>query len=109
MVSVDPQIERRTAAIGDHRGLMPDLDAATRFLAAHGRLLDRRRHAYATGTADASSVLAALDAYRNPDGGYGWGLEPDLRSVDSQPAAALHAFEAMAEVGTGGDGHATAL
>jgi hypothetical protein len=28
----------------------------------------------------------------------GWGLEPDLRSPESQPAAAHHAFEVFAEV-----------
>jgi hypothetical protein len=40
-----------------------------------------------------------VDAYRNADGGYGWGLEPDLRSTESQPGGALHAFEAMADAG----------
>jgi hypothetical protein len=43
-------------------------------------------------------VLAAVDGYRNPDGGYGWGLEPDLRSRTSQPGGALHALEAFADV-----------
>lgn len=42
-------------------------------------------------------MLAALDAYRNRDGGYGWGLEPDLRAPESQPAAAMHALEVLAE------------
>jgi hypothetical protein len=49
------------------------------------------------GEADPGEVLAALDAYRNPDRGYGWGLEPDLRSAESQPAAAMHALEVLAE------------
>lgn len=53
-----------------------------------------------TGDGDPAAVLAALDAYRNPDGGYGWGLEPDLRDSTSQPGSALHAFEALAEVAT---------
>ena len=44
-------------------------------------------------------LLAAVDAYRNPDGGYGSGLEADLRHGSSQPGAALHAFEAFAEIG----------
>jgi hypothetical protein len=43
-------------------------------------------------------VLAALSAYRNPDGGYGWGLEPDLRATESQPGAALHAFEVLDDI-----------
>lgn len=53
-----------------------------------------------TGAGDVAAVLAALDAYRNPDGGYGWGLEPDLRDSTSQPGAALHAFEALADAAT---------
>ena len=37
----------------------------------------------------AGAVLAAVDGYRNPDGGYGWGLEPDLRATESQPGGRL--------------------
>ncbi|QUQ72136.1 hypothetical protein JJ691_99240 [Kutzneria sp. CA-103260] len=50
------------------------------------------------GRADSGAVLAAVDGYRNADGGYGWGLEPDLRAAESQPGGALHAFEVFAEV-----------
>jgi hypothetical protein len=52
------------------------------------------------GETDVTAVLAAVDGYRNPDGGYGWGLEPDLRAPESQPGGALHALEVFAEVGT---------
>lgn len=78
-----------------------DIDRATSFLATHGRILDRRRFAALTaGTAeDRAAVLAALDGYRNADGGYGWGLEADLRAPESQPAGAQHALEAIADVG----------
>jgi hypothetical protein len=62
-------------------------------------VLDRRRFALLVGRGDPEAVLAAVDGYRNPDGGYGWGLEPDLRSTESQPGGALHAFEAMADAG----------
>ncbi len=75
-----------------------DLAAATAFLAAHGRLLDRRRFDLLTGSGGADAVVAAVDGYRNPDGGYGWGLEPDLRSASSQPGGALHALEAFADL-----------
>jgi hypothetical protein len=75
-----------------------DLAAAEAFLAAHARVLDRRRFQLHTGQGDPAAVLAAVDAYRNPDGGYGWGLEPDLRSPESQPGAALHAFEVFDEL-----------
>src|SRR5690349_18027013 len=72
-----------------------DLQAAASFMAAHARVLDCRRFELRTGGGDPAAVLAAVDGYRNPDGGYGWGLEPDLRCAESQPGCALHAFEAM--------------
>ncbi|TLW91068.1 hypothetical protein FFT09_17500 [Saccharomonospora piscinae] len=81
--------------------------AARRFLTTHARMLDRHRFAVLDGsgapegapaTPATPAALAALAAYRNADGGYGHGLEPDLRSPESQPAAALHAFEVLAEV-----------
>ncbi|WP_436774473.1 hypothetical protein [Yinghuangia sp. YIM S09857] len=71
-----------------------DLRAASDFMATHARILDRLRFRVLVGDAvDAGQLLAAVDAYRNPDGGYGWGLECDLRSPESQVGAALHAFE----------------
>jgi hypothetical protein len=75
-----------------------DLPAARDFMATHARLLDRRRFELLDGHTDPAGVLAALDGHRNPDGGYGWGLEADLRSPESQPGAALHAFEVFEEI-----------
>lgn len=72
-----------------------DINLAADFMATHARLLDRRRFQALMGERDPAGLLAALNAYRNPDGGYGWGLEPDLRSPESQPGAALHAFEVL--------------
>lgn len=75
-----------------------DLDLARSFMATHARTLDRRRFDLFTGhSPDRAAVLAALDGYRNPDGGYGWGIEPDLRAAESQPAGALHALEVIAD------------
>jgi hypothetical protein len=74
------------------------LSAARQFMAGHARLLDRRRFELLFAGGDPERVLAALRAYRNPDGGYGHGLEPDLRAPESQPATALHAFEVFAEI-----------
>jgi hypothetical protein len=77
-----------------------DLSAADSFMATHARVLDRRRFELLMHrTTDPAAVLAALDGYRNADGGYGWGLEPDLRSPESQPGAALHAFEVFEDIG----------
>ncbi|GAA3680532.1 hypothetical protein GCM10022224_050900 [Nonomuraea antimicrobica] len=79
------------------------------FLAGHARVLDRRRYDLLIGEGVAAGALAALDGYRNPDGGYGWGLEPDLRSPESQPGAALHAFEVFEEVAPVTSPHAAGL
>lgn len=83
--------------------------AAASFLATHGRLLDRRRFELLSGETDARAVLAALGAYRNPDGGYGWGLEPDLRAPESQPGGALHAWEVFEEIAPDPAAHAAHL
>jgi hypothetical protein len=74
-----------------------DLAAAADFLAGSARLLDRRRFDVLFRAGDVGPLLGAVEGYRNPDGGYGWGLEPDLRSRTSQPGGALHAFEAFAD------------
>ncbi|GAA5039673.1 hypothetical protein GCM10023317_95920 [Actinopolymorpha pittospori] len=75
-----------------------DLSRAASFLASHGRLLDRRRFEFLLGETEPVAVLAAVDGYRNGDGGYGWGLEPDLRAPESQPGGALHAFEVFEDI-----------
>lgn len=78
-----------------------DLERAQSFMTAHARVLDRRRFDALLSDDDVpcDAIIAALDAYRNADGGYGWGLEPDLRALESQPAAALHAFETLVAAG----------
>jgi hypothetical protein len=86
-----------------------DLSAARDFMAGHARALDRHRLARLTGEGEPGAVLGALEAYRNADGGYGWGLEPDLRTRTSQPGGALHALEAMAEAGPETTPRASAL
>ena len=77
---------------------MTDLTAAAAFMATHARLLDRRRFDLLTGAGGVDAALDALAAYRNPDGGYGTGIEPDLRAIASQPVGALHAFEVFEEI-----------
>ncbi|GAA3535004.1 hypothetical protein GCM10022222_18250 [Amycolatopsis ultiminotia] len=72
--------------------------AAASFLAGHARVLDRRRFELGQGTGRAEDVLSAVAGYRNADGGFGWGMEPDLRAPESQPGGALHALEVFAEV-----------
>lgn len=86
-----------------------DVEAATSFMATHARILDRLRLRLLLHGTEPASVLAALAAYRNPDGGYGWGLEPDLRAAGSQPVCAMHALEILAECGPAGEPEAVRL
>lgn len=81
------------------RDVNADLSSARSFMAGHARLLDRRRFELLFDGGEPEAVLDALRGYRNSDGGFGHGLEPDLRAPESQPAAALHAFEILADVG----------
>jgi hypothetical protein len=83
---------------GESIAVVIDLSAAKTFMATHARLLDRRRFELSLGEGSAEAVLAALEPYRNPDGGYGHGLEPDLRSITSQTGAAMHAFEVFEDI-----------
>jgi hypothetical protein len=64
-----------------------DFDAAAQFLASTARVVDRRRFDRLFAAGDAGPVLDAVAAYRNTDGGFGHGLEPDSRAPASQPDA----------------------
>ena len=74
---------------------MPDLALAQQFLAAHARVLDRRRFERLFLGGDPESVRDAVAAYRNADGGFGHGLEPDGRTPGSQPAATEQALRIL--------------
>ncbi len=76
-----------------------DLDSARTFIYANARVLERHRVAALLDGAPGAAVVAALRPYRNPDGGFGHALEPDVRGPESEPAAVLHALEALASVG----------
>ncbi|REK76998.1 hypothetical protein [Paenibacillus paeoniae] len=55
------------------------------FIYSNARLLDRQRFAYWFEGGSKGSVLEALAAYQNEDGGFGHALEPDIRCPQSQP------------------------
>jgi hypothetical protein len=93
------EISKTTSTCLAHTPAMNfDLSAAQSFMASHARVLDRRRLELLLDAGDPAPVLAAVDAYRNADGGYSWGLEPDLRATESQIGGAYHAFEVFADV-----------
>src|ERR671933_948390 len=73
------------------------LDSAAQFLAAHARVLDRRRFERLFQDGPGEPVRDAVAAYRNADGGFGHALEPDGRTSGSQPAAIALALETLDE------------
>ncbi len=55
------------------------LTAGREFILRQGRLLERRLFATCFEGAPATGVVDVLRGYRNDDGGFGHGLEPDKR------------------------------
>ncbi|MBA2772573.1 MAG: hypothetical protein H0U36_00800 [Nocardioidaceae bacterium] len=75
-----------------------DLSAAREFILTNARLLDRRRAAVHFDGDAPDTVVQVLRGYRNPDGGLGHALEPDVRSPHSETTSALHGLEVLAEI-----------
>src|ERR1700752_3691375 len=75
----------------------PDINAAAVFVAANARLLDRRRFQRLFEDGPAARGGDAGPPYRNDDGGFGHGLEPDCRAPGSQPPAVEMALRIMDE------------
>ena len=80
-----------------------DLGAAENFIWSTARLVDRHRYSLLFADGQQRPVVEALRGYRNPDGGFGHGLEPDLRGPASQPAATLYALEILNEADASDD------
>jgi len=78
-----------------------DRASAENFIWSTARLVDRHRYALLFTGGPAEPVVEALRGYRNPDGGFGHGLEPDLRGPASQPAPTLYALEILSEARAG--------
>jgi hypothetical protein len=78
--------------------------AGRQFIQREGRLLERRLFATLFEGAPASAVVDVLRGYRNPDGGFGHGLEPDKRCPDSLPIDVETAFDALLAAGTVDEG-----
>ena len=78
---------------------MVSIDSAEDFLWLHARLLERLRFDHLFRGGDPRRVVEALRPYQNPDGGFGHGLEPDLRGPDSQPIPADVALFVLHEAG----------
>ena len=77
----------------------PDLAKATEFMWRTARLLDRRRFAAGFLDGPTEAVVEALRPYQNADGGFGNGLEPDIRAPLSQPIPTWTALVILDECG----------
>jgi hypothetical protein len=72
---------------------------AEQFVWLTARVLEQRLFAYHFLNGAPEPVEAALDAYRDEDGGYGHALEPDLRGPVSQPLHVARALRVLDAVG----------
>lgn len=75
------------------------LSRARSFLSVNARLLERLRFAHLFERGPKEPILLALQAYQNPDGGYGHALEPDLRGPESEPIPVWTALGLLDELG----------
>ena len=71
---------------------------ARAFVVDQGRELDHRRFEFHFEAGSADAVVAALASYQNDDGGFGHGLEPDLRTPTSSAIATTVAFQIVREI-----------
>jgi hypothetical protein len=72
--------------------------AARAYIMSHGRPVDQARFAYHFENGDSATVLQALAAFQNDDGGFGHALEPDLRTPASSAIATSTGLAILREV-----------
>lgn len=65
----------------------------------NSRALDVARWNYHFEDGSAQDVLKTLACYQNPDGGFAYGLEPDLRTEKSNPMSTWAATRLLREIG----------
>ncbi len=69
------------------------------YLTMYGRAVDQARFAFYFEGDKANAVVRALEPYQNDDGGFGHGLEPDLRTAASSAVATQQGLNILREVG----------
>ena len=69
------------------------------FILTNARMIERRLFQYHFENDGPEGVYHAIYAYRNSDGGFGHGMEPDTASPESQPLFSIMAVETLDEVG----------
>src|SRR5829696_54911 len=94
---------RRRAVPHPHVYISPTMgvsfERAREFVYTAGRVLERRLFARLYEGGAHTGVVAAVLAYRNDDGGFGHGLEPDKLVPDSQPLDVQVALERLHTAG----------
>ncbi|NQW21358.1 MAG: hypothetical protein HQ477_11675 [Chloroflexi bacterium] len=73
-------------------------DRAAEFIQTQARLLERVQFEYHFESGPVSAVLEELEKYQTSDGGFGHGIEPDLRMPFSSPFSSSVAFQILTEV-----------
>ncbi len=76
---------------------------ARAFIFEHGRLLEQAKFRYHFEDGPAEDVFDALAPFQNEDGGFGHGLEADLRTTSSSALATTVALQHLREYGAGAD------
>jgi hypothetical protein len=69
------------------------------FILTNARMIERRLFEFYFENGNKEGVFHAVYAYRNTDGGFGHGMEPDSASPESQPLFSIMALETLDEVG----------
>ncbi|MCE2612783.1 hypothetical protein LVD13_07350 [Flavobacteriaceae bacterium D16] len=69
------------------------------FILTNARMIERRLFQFHFENDSPEGVFHAVYAYRNADGGFGHGMEPDTASPESQPLFSIMALETLDEVG----------
>ena len=69
------------------------------FILTNARMIERRLLKFHFENDNPEGVFHAVYAYRNSDGGFGHGMEPDTASPESQPLFSIMALETLDEVG----------
>ena len=68
------------------------------FILTNARMIERRLFHHEFENDSKEGVFHAVYAYRNSDGGFGHGMEPDTASPESQPLFSIMALETLDEI-----------
>jgi hypothetical protein len=70
-------------------------NSAANFITNRARPLERTLFDFHFGSGSDSDVLVELKKFQNEDGGFGHGIEPDLRMPFSSPFSTSVAFQVL--------------